>query len=543
MARPDPLDQEEGLTPGRFGHAPSLWLALPLLAGCALDAGWDFSPGWPIIVGVTAASALWRLHHRPLLGPALIVLAGMSLGCAWHHLRKAPRGPVTVRRAFDEISVRIERAAPRAKTEDGWTGLGVVTDRDGPYHRRRMVLSGRGRCPTAGQELRLAGRLSAVERETGGYASWARSQGATLRLAGARTLGVLEPASDFAEWCRGRRERLDLWLRTAPWSDETGGALLAATLLGRTALIPPAEREAFERTGTLHLFAISGLHIAGMAAAMAWAARRLRLPSLPAGLAGLAALWTYVQVTGAAPSATRAWIMAACLWAGRLGGRHASPVQSLGVACAVTLTLSPEACSDAGFQLSYLAVAALLMSGGPAAQLLTGPSEAELATPPSARPMLARFTGRLRRAVVGGLCVSFSAGVAGAPLTLAAFGTASWGGVFANLALVPMSAPPLLLGMASAACMIWEPLLAGAVWLNGAAAAWLRMMGWLAERMAATPGLTATMEGLPAWTGPAWAGGLLVLLLSQAESESPKRLLGGPVLALALWVATCASLF
>ena len=37
MARPDTLEAGS-LTPDRFGHCPALWLALPLLLGCSLDA-------------------------------------------------------------------------------------------------------------------------------------------------------------------------------------------------------------------------------------------------------------------------------------------------------------------------------------------------------------------------------------------------------------------------------------------------------------------------------------------------------------------------
>ncbi|MFM9000767.1 MAG: ComEC/Rec2 family competence protein [Opitutia bacterium] len=537
MARPDPLDQEDGLKPGRFGHAPALWLALPLLAGCALDAACDLPAGPPLLLAAVATALLWRWHGHAVAVPLLIAAAGVGAGCAWHQLKKAPRSPASVTRAFDELSVRVERASPGAGEEPGWTGMGVITDRDGPYHRRRVTISARGPCPAVGTELKIAGRLTALSGEGGGYAAWARSQGATLGLRGARTLGVLEPPSAFAEWCRGRRERLDRWLRTTPWPDETGGALLAATLLGRTSLIPAEEREAFQRTGTLHLFAISGLHIAGMAAAMAWTAKRLRLPSLAAGLTGLAGLWLYVQVTGAAPSATRAWIMAACLWAGRAFDRGSSPVQSLAVACSVTLVLHPEACTDTGFQLSYLAVAALLMAGGPAAERLGGPSAAELASPRSARGLPARMLSAARRTLAGGLCVSYAASVAGAPLTLSAFGTASWGGVFANLLLVPMSAPPLLLGMASACLLAWEPLLAVAAWLNGFAAAWLRLMSGLAEILSHAPGLTATATDVPAWAGPAWCATLLAILLAQSESRDPWRLLAGPTVALLAWLA------
>ncbi|MGA0133321.1 MAG: ComEC/Rec2 family competence protein [Opitutales bacterium] len=537
MARPDPLDHEDGLKPGRFGHAPALWLALPMLAGCAADAAWDLPAGATLAVATAALLLLWPLFTRVTTAHILMATAGVSVGAAWHQLRKAPRSAAPVTRSYQELSVRIERAAQREAVDAGWTGTGVVTDRDGAYHRRRLAISARGPCPPAGAELRLAGRLASLAGDDGAYAAWARGQGATLRMTGARTLGTLETASAFQAWCAARRAHLDRWLRTLPWEDSVGGSLLAATMLGRTGLIPAEERRAFARTGTLHLFAISGLHIAGMAAAMEWAARRLRLPGLAAGLAGLALLWAYVQVTGAAPSAPRAWIMAACLWAGRALGRGVSPAQSLGCACFITLVLDPEACTDAGFQLSYLAVLGLLLSGGPAARTLGGPTAEETASPPSARGRLQRAASTVRRAVISGLCVSFSASVAGGPLCLAIFGYASWGGVFANLLLVPLSAPPLLLGMASAMASVWEPALPTATWINGAAATWLRTMCWLAERMAELPGLTAEIDGLPAWSGPLWAAMLLAALLSQAEARDPWRLLASPLAAAAVWLA------
>jgi competence protein ComEC len=102
-----------------------------------------------------------------------------------------------------------------------------------------------------------------------------------------------------------------------------------------------------------------------MAAALLWTARRLRLPDIPAGLAVLTALWLYVQVTGASPSAVRAWIMTAFVWAGRVGERDTPAFQSLALSCATTLVLDPGAVSDAGFQLSYAAVLAILAAGAP----------------------------------------------------------------------------------------------------------------------------------------------------------------------------------
>ena len=80
--------------------------------------------------------------------------------------------------------------------------------------------------------------------------------------------------------------------RSLPVEDEELRLLWAMTLGWKTALTDEVS-EPFMRSGTMHIFAISGLHIAGMAAALLWATRRLRLPEKPTGVAILALLWVY----------------------------------------------------------------------------------------------------------------------------------------------------------------------------------------------------------------------------------------------------------
>ena len=469
MARPDPLDADPVLNRSRFGHTPALWLALPLLAGCALDAAANLPAGWPLLIGGLASTCLWFCAGHPRGCAVCLLIAGIALGAAWHQLRTPPQDAFRPRRNYDELSVRIERASPR-RDGQGWTGLGVVTDRDGGLFRRRIALSARGPTPAEGAELKIAGRLSGLPTRPTGYDAWIASQGATLKLLGARVLGVLEPPGRFSVWCQTQQARLEAWLRSLPWTDPDGGALLAATMLGRTSLLPEEAKAAFATTGTLHLFAISGLHIAGMAAAMLWIARRLRLPELPAGLAVLGLLWLYVQVTGASPSSVRAWIMAAFLWGGQVGERATPPLQSLALACAATLILTPDACRDPGFQLSYLAVLALITAGGPAAEICARPTLRETLTPDDAQTRTLRLWWKARRFALGGLCLSAAATIAGTPLTVGYFGSASWGGVFVNLVLVPLSEVPLVLGMLSAALSPWDLLLPIARWVNGLAA-------------------------------------------------------------------------
>lgn len=535
MARPDPLDTAPSLNPSRFGHAPALWLALPLLAGCALDAVANLAAGWPLLIGALASAGLWFCAGYPRRAAVLIITAGLALGAAWHQLRTPPQDAFRPRRDYDELSIRVERASPR-RDGQGWTGLGVVTDRDGGLFRRRVALSARGPTPAEGTELKIAGRLSALPAHPTGYDAWVASQGATLKLLGARVLGVLEPPGRFSLWCQAQQARLEAWLRSLPWEDADGGALLAATMLGRTALLPEEAKAAFAATGTLHLFAISGLHIAGMAGALLWVARRLRLPELPAGLAVLGLLWLYVQITGASPSSVRAWIMAAFLWGGQTGERATPPLQSLALACAATLILSPDACRDPGFQLSYLAVLALITAGGPAAEICARPTLRETFTPEDARPRALQLWWRVRRFALGGLCLSAAATIAGTPLTIGYFGSASWGGVFVNLVLVPLSELPLVLGMLSAALSPWDALLPVARWVNGFAALGLHAMTWLAECSAQIPGINLRLATEQAWLGPTGAALIAAILLAQAEQKSAWRLLGVPFGVLLFWM-------
>ncbi len=534
MARPDSLEQDS-LTPDRFGHCPALWLALPLLLGCSIDAATGISPGPWLLVGGLAAVIGWFSRRHALIAGIAIVIAGTAIGAAWHQLRMPPQTPAIVRRPFVEIPILVERATPR-KEGEGWTGLGWITDRDGGLFRRRVALSVHGVCPAEGSELMITGGLTPISADADGYDAWLRSQGATLKLRGGRVLGELALPSRFAVWRQAQQHRLDAWLRTLPWEDPDGGALLAATMLGRTALLPADAKEAFATTGTLHLFAISGLHIAGMAAALLWLAKRARLPELPAGLVILALLWLYVQVTGASPSSVRAWIMAAFLWGGRASDRDTPPIQSLALACAVTLILSPEACTDAGFQLSYAAVLGIIAAGGPAANLCARPTEEERLTPAEAQTATRRLRWRARKFLLGGLCVSLAATIAGVPLTLGLFGSASWGGIFVNLVLVPLSEIPLMLGMTSVACSVSEWLAWPATWLNGLAAALLHLMTWIAQACALVPSINLELALPHRWLGPLGGALLALVFLSQAQSKSLARLLGIPAAVLAGWL-------
>jgi competence protein ComEC len=148
--------------------------------------------------------------------------------------------------------------------------------------------------------------------------------------------------------------------------------LIRALTLGDHYGISENEWELFRQTGTNHLIVISGMHVALIAVLLyriGWwlATRWTRLllhcpaPQVAAAFALLGA-WCYSGMAGLSLPVQRAFVMAAVLFAGRLLRRQTSSIDALCLALALILALDPLAPQNAGFWLSYCAVAVLLLA-------------------------------------------------------------------------------------------------------------------------------------------------------------------------------------
>jgi len=84
-------------------------------------------------------------------------------------------------------------------------------------------------------------------------------------------------------------------------------------MLGEQHELNDEQKTLFRHSGTMHIFTISGLHIAVIAGGLHAVLSLLRLPRVAQFLAGLFTLWLYVQITGAASSALRALAMISLL--------------------------------------------------------------------------------------------------------------------------------------------------------------------------------------------------------------------------------------
>ena len=120
-------------------------------------------------------------------------------------------------------------------------------------------------------------------------------------------------------------------------------------------------REAFNRTGTGHLLAVSGLHVGVLLGIMLVASTALLGGSRWALLAPLAVLWLYALLTGMAPPVVRAAIMGSLYLENRFTGRQSTGFPALALAAGVMAGLEPRLLEDVSFQLSFAAMASLLL--------------------------------------------------------------------------------------------------------------------------------------------------------------------------------------
>ncbi len=232
-------------------------------------------------------------------------------------------------------------------------------------------------------------------------------------------------------------------------SDPRSAGVLAALVVGDQSAIDRADWDLFRTTGVAHLMSISGLHVTLFAwlatALVAWVWRRLArtwpsaLLAVPApwasGIGGVLLATAYALFSGWGVPSQRTVLMLAVVVGLRLSVRQWPWPAVWLLAMSVVLALDPWALMQAGFWLSFVAVAILF------------------ATDPGQRAPVERVSWprRATRAMVALMREQGVVTVALAPLTLLLFGQFSLIGLAANLAAIPwvtlLVTPLALLGV------------------------------------------------------------------------------------------------
>lgn len=159
------------------------------------------------------------------------------------------------------------------------------------------------------------------------------------------------------EWLFSLRER---WKAQILRRMGEEGGVLCGILLGDKSALDSGIKELYQKNGIAHLLAVSGLHVSFIGMLLYRCARKLGMSFCIGAAAGILVLFPYAVMTGFSISSQRAVMMYLVRMGAEVTGRVCDLPTSLTVSASIILGISPKAVFDAGFQLSFGAILAIL---------------------------------------------------------------------------------------------------------------------------------------------------------------------------------------
>ena len=288
--------------------------------------------------------------------------AGLALGFLW----TAGYTALFWRPAqdLDDVTIRLRGTVeqwPR-ETDYGWSVRLRLEPESGPAIPTLLYLDGQGAGLEPGDGVEMVAHCTLADRSSSGEEiTYYTSQGIFLTAQGYGRLEVERPERvplrDWpAHWTRALEESIQ---RIFP---QSASPLVTALVTGNRDGLSDSFDTDLQRTGLSHTVAVSGSHLAflaGLLALLLGGSRRLTaLVLIPVSV-------LFTLMTGCTPSIVRAAVMIVLLQVAPLLGRERDSLTSLGTALLLLLMWNPFSAAHVGLQLSFAAVAGILLCGEP----------------------------------------------------------------------------------------------------------------------------------------------------------------------------------
>ncbi len=390
------MSHSQNASSERFNYNPALLGAVALGCGIILDRFWDLS--FSVGLAISFFGLLfWFLAYRLFgncrcaepMGSLLLLIAVVGLGSSWHH------GRWNWFSANDISQCAGDHAAPaciRAQVCSEGRPVALL-DSDllnpiPPQPRTRLEIAVQqirdgdrwqdvaGRCELVvhaadpdirpGDQVIIFGSLVRISPPSNpgqfDFHQYSRSRSRLVVVHayfGSSVIVESRVTSLHPIWwlstIRGRFNDL-VWEYVGPKS----AGLASAILLGNREQLTLSRRQEFMQTGTVHLLAISGLHV-GILASFFFLLYRFGCTSRrTALLLTIAFVLFYAWLVEFHPPVTRATILVVLICVGRLIGKRAFGFNLLAIAAIVVLVMNPSDLFQVGPQLSFLAVAGIV---------------------------------------------------------------------------------------------------------------------------------------------------------------------------------------
>lgn len=466
-----------------LGHrAPLLWLVLPFATGLAIGHSTATPFALPLVGGVAAFSFLLGavLSHQNQSAWALAFLTGtIALGILYHEIRRdrlpewsaLPAREATLTVQIDRIFVSPAHYTSRSFLGRVLTASDHLADLEG----QRLYLRLRG--SPAAHELqrtsiaKVVGHLNPLPRQadaTNDFNAYLADAGINFSLIRGRVVDPTSPPTPYAQFRERVKQRGNHALSVGLDLQPNLSGALRAMLLGERQHLDAEDKSLFVRTGTMHLFAISGLHIGVIATVLFGALRSIRFSRLATFIVSTTLLAFYVDMIGRTPSSVRAWLMVTCVHGATLIRAPRNPIAAIAGSALLVLLIDPMQLFSAGFQMSYGIVFALLLYGLPLGEFLQKRFRLFRHLPEASLGLWQRRLQKGWDQVLGFSALAWSATTIGLISGIAFFGWFTPIAFLANLLLIP-AAGLAIVGGFIALVFGWLGLLPLAVFFNHAA--------------------------------------------------------------------------
>ncbi|MGH7994970.1 MAG: ComEC/Rec2 family competence protein [Opitutaceae bacterium] len=559
----------------RIHRAPLLWLVLPFMGGLAAGGAGLIADPRPALICGTAASVAALIaagRHRRLWAVLLCASLFPAGNAAYAMNRPHRQAPSWRAPPAERLLLRVDGASQPKSIGRTFAGghtrrsTAAASRRSRPGVRRRK--SGRHRTASAsghagspprvraggfarilsaspdgwlagqriyysltlapGQEapirtalVEASGRIKTVPRDppADSFFGYLAGLGVGFELSPGRLGRQAAAPSSYARFREALATRMSKLLGRGFESRPDLAAIYRAMMLGRKGDLSAEQKRWFIASGTMHLFAINGLHIGIVALSLHALLALLRCPRPLAAALVLGILWLDVDSTGASSSAVRAFLMIAAIEAGHALQLPANPLSALAGAAAVVLAVRPFDFFGASFRMSFSVVLALLTLGVPLAGRWSlgrapaaGPSDnpdsdsaasgASGKDPPRGpRPHLRRAAGAAFRHLRAAAAFCTAATAISAISGVEYFSVWAPSGFVANLALMPPATLVIVSGFAAIVCGLLH--LGFAVRLfNGAALVLLRIIAGAIHALSVVPEVCLSAHFRAGWIGP-----------------------------------------
>ena len=431
-------------------------LAIPaaLAAGeaCGFVCFW-FGPAW-IAAAALSLAVVFFGHGFGLRGwkIAAVFLLGLSLALRSSETRQeAVRDACAPGAPFERRFVVESDPVVKGGKTDRWVSFD--SSFSGVDVKIIFPLAGDARLPRVGETWRCAGWLDRKDaNDFSRRRMWVRGKGTYAVLD--ESVGMNQVMAAAAAVRRDLSRRLGTGLESSPETADLNRAIL----LGERSRLGRDTRSVFVDAGTMHIFAVSGMHVVIVARLVFIILLACFVPYRIACIAALPAIWLYVAVVGAGPSAVRAAAMASACLAAPVGWRRPDALSAWAATFVVFHLVSPQNIVRVSSLLSFAVMLGIVLFIEWSRGLC---------------PKWLEFAG-----------VSFAAWAAGTPVVAHAFGTVTPGGLLANLVLVPAAGFSVCASVLGAAASFISTNLAAH--LNNAAALFTRSMvgvSWIVSRL------------------------------------------------------------